>query len=412
MSFVMHEQCSQHALHMDDRGAQSDMGDLPPPAYEARAFHGQYFPPTCNVQTQRHSYLDAEQQYVGQRGQLHPQHGQPSARRRSRDEDVLLPSPDTSRSDLSTKPIAIPAINTKFAAPFLRAYPPILRNYNLPEEIFMPILDRLNQISAASPPLQVLGLAGGIVGMVPLATTQIVGESVSAAADFSVWAVSKGRVEMYMREINRDIFRPRKLKIEIAKLDGLAKIANIPILDTAGKLDKGAPLLGSVHDLGSRIIDAVARRLQVLEPWIQPLKIEEMPDVKVSGNVLTKLAASTQARAHRKGEEKLVKERGKYQAECEKEMQKNEKEFEKEMRRVEEEQAKEMSKSDPKKIGEIERKKEKTVKKFEKENRRAREDLVGHDKEEEALRKAYYLIIRSIGPQGSPGPYADADAGL
>jgi hypothetical protein len=302
-----------------------------------------------------------------------------------------------------SKPIAIPAVNKKFAAPFLRAYPPVLAHHGISEADFLPLLDKLNQVIAASPPLQVLGLAAGVVGFVPLATAQIVSASVQAASTFATVALSKGRTELYLRELNRDVFEPRGLKVELVRLDALAKLAGMPVLDGRGKVGRKAYVLGPVEDLEeAETVSSQERRLKVLEPWVQPLKVEELPTVGQAGNLLDRIASRQQAKKHDKGERKMLEERTKVHEEYHEEMGKVEREYSRDLRKLEDKRVKyeaknavKPSKDTEKKLREVEKERRKVVKEYEKEKRKIEDDRLSHDKEEEALKKALFLVIRN-----------------
>jgi len=79
-------------------------------------------------------------------------------------------------------------------------------------------MDDLNRVAVASASLQVLDLAGTVVGFVPLQATQMVDAALNASAKLGTVAVSKGRTELFLRDPNRTNFAPRGLKVEIGKL--------------------------------------------------------------------------------------------------------------------------------------------------------------------------------------------------
>jgi hypothetical protein len=216
------------------------------------------------------------------------------------------PIPSTPAQEISTgsssstqKPIAIPAINASFDSPFIRAYAPILKSHNLPKESFLTFLDQLNKDIASSPPLQVLDATGGILNSVPiLFPLHWIGSAVSSLANLGSQGVSKSRTDSSIKSANRDIFGPRGLRIEIAKLDALAHVAGIPILDSQGKINRQAPLLlqlqnaaadavatGSSQGAGDgdrdraqqQEVDVCQRRIQALSPWISELEFDILP---------------------------------------------------------------------------------------------------------------------------------------
>ncbi|KAJ5558588.1 hypothetical protein N7535_008804 [Penicillium sp. DV-2018c] len=210
-------------------------------------------------------------------------------------------SPSTSArgntSQTNKKPIAIPAISSPSDSPFIRAYPPILRNYQLPKESFLTFLDQLNKDIAASPPLQVLDATGGILNSVPiLFPLHWIGSAVSGLANLGSQGMSKSRADSSIKQANRDIFGPRGLKVEVAKLDALAHIAQIPILDSQGKINRQAPLFLQLRN-ESFMADTMGgdyerqgqkqeqeqgselpqRAIRALQPWISELEFEILP---------------------------------------------------------------------------------------------------------------------------------------
>lgn len=180
---------------------------------------------------------------------------------------------------LQRNTIAIPAIEPSSDSPFLRAYPPVLREYNLPHESFLSFLDQLNDGISTSPPLQVLDATGGVLSSVPLLfPLRWIGSTISGLANLGSRGVSKSRTDSALLRANKDIFGPRGLKVEIARLDALAHIAKIPILDSQGKINRQAPLFQEnlIHD-ESHNLDRQQQLIQNLQPWIAPLDLHILP---------------------------------------------------------------------------------------------------------------------------------------
>lgn len=293
------------------------------------------------------------------------------------------------------KPIAIPATQATLGSPFLRAYPPVLLHFDIPRDIFLQFLDGLNRAAVASPPIQVLGLAGNIVSMVPLHTTQIVGGAVNAAARLGTVAVLKGRVEAHLREANREIFGPKGLKAEIAKLDALAAVAKMPILGPDGKIDKNLPLLRDFEDGEDTLtLPAQHRRVLALERWVERLEVLGLPAAERASNPISRMHASASERQRRKEEEKLGKERMKGQKEWQKESKKLEQEYNKKMRELERDEKKARRKGDDDKLDRIEEKRERIQEKFG--TRMEKGGNAGNKGEEKLLRKICFLMITNV----------------
>ncbi|KAG9499527.1 hypothetical protein J7337_007983 [Fusarium musae] len=305
----------------------------------------------------------------------------------------------------SEKPIAIPATSSKLGSPFLRAFPPVLENqYHLPREVFLRFLDDLNRATVASPPVQILGLAGSIVSMIPLHTAQIVGNSVNAAATLSTYAISKSRSEICLSTANKELFMPRGLKAEFAKLDVVAQYARMPILNQEGKIEKNSMILGPLEDVSAQSpITVQQRRLQALEPWIAPLDLTPLPELHVPDNFVSKMHASTSERQRKKEEKKMTKDRAQAHEDWTEDSRKAREDYEKDMRKIEEDLAKVHRKhaDEPRKLErelkKLDREREKCEREYEKEMKKVDKDRRKDDKEEESVRKVIWLLIRPIG---------------
>lgn len=230
-------------------------------------------------------------------------------------------APATQGNLSGKRPIAIPAIDPANASPFLRAYAPILHNYQLPKDSFLTFLDQLNDVMNTSPPMQVLDATGGVLQSVPiLFPIRWIGSAVSGLANLGGQGISKSRSDSVIRQANRELFGPRGLKVEIGKLDALAYIGKIPILDSKGKVNQQAPLLQQLNELSNadadeaQELDLQQRRIRVLQPWIADLEVEVLP--WTSRSRLTRFNAALKkrndpesSRAPRRGEQQDNPER-------------------------------------------------------------------------------------------------------
>ncbi|VUC36624.1 unnamed protein product [Clonostachys rosea] len=293
--------------------------------------------------------------------------------------------------------IAIPATTAKLGSPFLRAYPPSLARLHISKDLFLGFIDQLNRASVASPPVQVVGLIGNVVGMVPLATAQIVGTAVNTAATLTTVVMSKGRAEMVLRQANHEIFNPRGLKVYIAKLDALARVAKIPILDVGGSIDTRSSILPPLQDMGGSPIGVQERRIAALGPWIAPLDIESMPPLEKPTNALSRMHAVVSERQRSREEEKLMKSRSKANADRSKDNAKAQDKYDKEMRKL---LAKRKSHED---LSKQARKQDKIENEYQKKMKKADRDHQKDDEEEKILRKLLFLVIDDAG--SSPGSH-------
>jgi hypothetical protein len=236
--------------------------------------------------------------------------------------------------------------------------------------------------------------------MSPLATAQIVGNVVSLTARGGTIAISKGRTEMYMRQANNEIFAPRGLKVEIAKLNAIAKMANIPILDDLGKIDKNSKLLNDIDVEDLRSLSGQQRRLTTLSQWIQPLELEGLPMIEERKNPLSRLSQVVSERQRTNGEKTLIKEREK----SHKEGGKADREYRKEMEKQEAKEEKVRRKKQGHKLEEELDKIAKERRKIEKGYAKESGKLIKDSKEEKTFRKMLWLVIRNLDKDSGAGP--------
>ncbi|KAJ5291823.1 hypothetical protein N7478_001074 [Penicillium angulare] len=177
--------------------------------------------------------------------------------------------------------MAIPALTPDKDAPFIRAYPPMLQNHQIPQDFFFRLLDKLNDAMGHSPPMQVLDVTGGMLSSVPiLFPLRWIGASVSSLANFSSQEMGKSKADGIVRTANKEIFNSRGLIAQIAKLPAVAQITNMPVLDSEGNIDPNAPLINQLSELpcgGTDLaneVDFQQRRIQLFQPWIAPLVVD------------------------------------------------------------------------------------------------------------------------------------------
>lgn len=306
------------------------------------------------------------------------------------------------------KPIAIPATSRALGSPFLRAYPRSVEAFGISQDGFMDFLDTFNRVAVKSPPLQVIGLAGTVLSFVPVHNINLIGMGVDFGSKIVGRVISKGRSELLLRKVNREMFGPRGLKVEIAKLDGLAKIAGIPVLNAQGEITKGATLLEPVGEADeSEELGVQQRRLKTLEPWIASLQVDGLPDIEKRSNPLSQWSVKTSEWQRGKEEKKLLKGREKAQAKLEKRTEKAERKLEKRMAKHGVESAEgdvdeglERRMKDNRKVEKAQRKHDRRISKA--------EDKAAHNKrEEKAVRKVLWLIIRPLDADSGEGENPD-----
>ncbi|PVH85152.1 hypothetical protein DL98DRAFT_359312, partial [Cadophora sp. DSE1049] len=198
------------------------------------------------------------------------------------------------------KPIAIPQTTSGTGEPFLRAYAPTLQFKNISKTDFIAFIDNLNVVATSNPPLQVLDLAGGLLGMIPYHWAQLAGGIVQATAKVSVAAVSKGRTELYMREANKQLFNPRGLKASIASSAATREILRVP---------PGVPQLSPLSE-DTFYMSTAERAFHVVASYAASLDLD-IPAPAEQTAALAKLSERQIASREKRNHKKLLKAREK-----------------------------------------------------------------------------------------------------
>lgn len=285
------------------------------------------------------------------------------------------------------RPIAIPQIGPGMGVPFARVYSSYLESIGISVSEFMDFIDDLNVAATASPPLQVLNLAGGIIGNVPHHWAVVAGNIMSTSAQLGTAAVSKGRTELYIRSMNEKLFNPRGLKVALASTEAMMVRCQIP---------PDTPLLAGA-DTDRKFEE---RLLSVVSPYTAPITFT-VPKPTTQESSLDKWSAKQVDRDIKSMDKKRAKEH-------EKEEKKNDKkrhEVDKEIAKLEKEissleaKAHKRRSSDP---GKIDKKLEREISKAEKKRDELEEKLdqpgkKGHKgKEEKKSRKVLWILIENV----------------
>ncbi|TGJ79104.1 hypothetical protein E0Z10_g9660 [Xylaria hypoxylon] len=305
-------------------------------------------------------------------------------------------------SQILRKPIVIPATAASLGSPFLRAYPPCLEAFQIRREEFLDILDGLNRVAVKSPPLRALGLVGEVIEIVPLASAQSVGLAINAAAKLGTFALSKGATEAYLRKINKEIFAPRGLKMEVAKLEAMARVNKLPILDAAGQIRSDAQLLQPLLDVQEiHTMGAAQRWLRALELWVEPLDLEALPPINMdTTNLWGRLHTMTSEYERNNSQKETLKNRTKALDKYQKGIDDAEEKRAKELAKLEKKERKAREDSHGRKVDEkllkIEQKREKAEMKHSSKIERGDEKSRTKDKEVKAMAKVLWLVIRNV----------------
>ncbi|CAD0112121.1 unnamed protein product [Aureobasidium uvarum] len=230
-------------------------------------------------------------------------------------------------------PVVIPQIQPGANNPFIRAYSASLAAHGIDLTAFLTFLDTLNVCLANTPPLQVLDLAGGIVGMVPHHIPALIGGSLQALAKVGSAVTSKTRVAALLRDVNSNLFNPRGLKCEICDTATLKQKLG---------LNATAPLLAELGEAEMHM-SIQERRLHALAPYTTPLSFN-IPEAHRQTNTIDRLAAKQLHRQMAKAEQKALEARQKGTEKKDKRASKEDKKAEKRKDRGKEEEKKKKGK--------------------------------------------------------------------
>jgi hypothetical protein len=298
------------SLKHDSSADQTPSFTSKPPQYQYRESSGSY--PSSSPPTASSDISASDQAFLSQALEFTRHTG-----------------PVTSRIRKLESPIAIPQTTPGIGKSFLRAWAPTLQYHDMTVVDFMAFVDNLNVVSTASPPLQVLDLAGGLVGMVPHHWAKLAGLALQGSAKLGTALVSKGRTEIYMREVNETMFKPRGLKVSLASTEAIRAVfrmpANRPTL---------APLTAE-----TMTISMVDRALIEVEPYNAVLDLN-VPPPTAQITTLAKLSAKQVIAQDKKNQTKILKKREKATKKDEEQREKDEKKDEERRRKEEKKEGK------------------------------------------------------------------------
>ncbi|TVY71551.1 hypothetical protein LSUE1_G007602 [Lachnellula suecica] len=220
-----------------------------------------------------------------------------------------------------SRPILIPQLPPAhgLGTPFMRAWAPCLSVSNVNIDHFLGFIDSLNVISLPSPPLQVLKLAGSLVGMVPNHWAQLAGAGLQYGAQIGATVVSKQRTDKFLKEVNERVFLPRRLRVKIVKGEEVPRV--LRMTETQAILDN------NWDD------DLLQKVLKNIQPYSAPLIRKELPVSMGQDGILDKWSAKAVEREQARIAKRALKGKEKEMGKEEKRLRKDEKRARKELRK-------------------------------------------------------------------------------
>lgn len=182
----------------------------------------------------------------------------------------------------------------------MRVNAPVLQEYGMPEQEFVGFIDTLNVVSTASPPLKILDLAGGFVGLVPNHWAQLASGVIQLVAKGGTALMSKSRTDSFISQANRDIFGSRGLCVRLVTTEALLVSIGFPPQKVLSlRLQPDIPLeqQPNFHD----------RLLQGLEGYVSRILPTGIPPPAHAENLLDKMSADQVAREIRSMDRKMQK---------------------------------------------------------------------------------------------------------
>lgn len=242
------------------------------------------------------------------------------------------------------------SIRGAFFSPFMRAYSPVLAEAGISIEDFLSFIDKLNEVFIASPGLQMTGLIGGVMTMVPLHPVQLAGVGVQLASGVGSATISYTRTRLYLQTANEELFNSHGLHCTIMSTKKMtAKLgfgqeefqqywsqASEPELN----VNKNEDISTSAHEADTRYaetftLDIRMYRLMALRGYAAPLQTEGLPERVVASSMVQRLNGKFAARQEARQMKKMGKDRHEGNKRKIKKLEEAEKEWQQEQKKVE-----------------------------------------------------------------------------
>lgn len=206
-------------------------------------------------------------------------------------------------------PCVLPQINHslfggKYNSPFVRAYPPALSSYDIPESSFLAFVDGLNESFVTNPALETATHIGMGMSAFGGPHGHIIGKAVKMAAKTASSAASSKKTKVFLEEVNKDMFADHGLKVQILPTYEMLQIIGCPV--DQFQHDCETADLGDTATAQQQEQSQI-NRMRALNGWVQPLTYHILPSTPSSTSWSAAQTAKKAAKQHDKQTEDLAK---------------------------------------------------------------------------------------------------------
>ncbi|KAK9900588.1 hypothetical protein P389DRAFT_14987 [Cystobasidium minutum MCA 4210] len=191
------------------------------------------------------------------------------------------PPPSYTRQATSFEPVAVPTLSGSVGSPFVRAWAPELQKYGVTQEKWLEFLDALSYAMTLSTPLQVLGNAGKVLGVVPFGPALLSVMNNSANTQTGQRILRKSSTDKYLKRVNEEYFAVRGLRACLMKEEALKTFC--------GKADSAATPPKTMAKIGKAAESFFTTvRLPIITPIASAVldAVKPLPPVSSSSSTL------------------------------------------------------------------------------------------------------------------------------
>ena len=279
------------------------------------------------------------------------------------------------RIDERVLPCVLPQINHslfggKHSSPFLRAYPPALSSFGIPESSFLAFVDGLNESFISNPALEKASHIGMGMSVFGGPHAHIIGKAVKMAAKTASGQSSERKTKVFLEECNREMFASHGLQVRVLATYEMLQVVGCP----PDQFQRGQPATAELGGNAAILQQEQSQmdRMRALDGWVMPLDYSHtLAQPPASDSWTANQAAKKAAKQHEKQSEDLAKAHEKRNEKVREATAHHEKdmlEYNKELAKLQEKLQDELRKdaSSPSKQEKARRKYEEEVRKLEK----------------------------------------------